>query len=87
MSGDAGECQRILCVAQAINRAALSETEKVSGFNHGLLLGKSQAIRSAANPGGFGKIRSQGWKISDSENNAGARLKGNAAEEFPAEND
>jgi len=64
---------------QAINRAALSETEKVGGFNHGLLLGKSQAIWSAANPGGFGKSRSQGWQIPSALNNARARLKGDAA--------
>ncbi len=45
MPGDAGFGERLLCVAQAINEAALREQEKVSRFNQALLLGEPAAIR------------------------------------------
>jgi hypothetical protein len=66
-------------MAQAINQTAINQAETSDGFNHGLLLGESEAVWSAANPGGIGKISSQGRQISSALNNARARLKGNAA--------
>ncbi len=63
------------------------EAEKVSEFNQGLLLGKSKAIWNAKNQSRISQSRSQSRTLGDSEIDDGTRLKGNAAEEFSAEND
>ena len=73
-------------MAKKIKRTAVSEAEKVSGFDQGLLLGKSQALWNAANQGDISQNGSQSWTLGDSEIDARARLKSDATEEFPAQN-